>query len=175
MSWQQFEAAAPALARSGRELIERRRFLYAGTVRRDGAPRISPVEAHIVRGRLMLVMVAASEKARDLARDPRVTLQSVVTDPGDPGAELKLRGHVIEAGEAQRAATADAIEAVSGWRPQPSWRFCDVAVDAVAVLEWEAGEMVLHRWDPARGLRPPRRLRLDVAASAYRPAGPGAA
>jgi hypothetical protein len=168
MCWADLEAAAPELARAARALIERLGFVYVGTVRRDGAPRISPVEGHIVRGRLMLVMVAGSEKVRDLARDPRVTVQSPVTDPGDPGSELKLRGRVIDVDAEQQDATADAVEAASGWRPQPSWRFFSVVAETVAVLEWEHGELVLHRWSRRRGLRPAARLHLDTAASAYR-------
>ena len=87
MRWADFETAAPELERDARSVIERHGFVYVGTVRRDGAPRISPVEAHIVRGRLMLVMISGSWKARDLAGDPRVTLQSPVPSAGDPGVE----------------------------------------------------------------------------------------
>jgi Pyridoxamine 5'-phosphate oxidase len=169
MSWAAFEAAAPELARDARALVERLGFVYAGTVRRDGAPRISPVEARLVGGELVLVMIAGSRKVSDLARDPRITLQSPVTDPEDPGAELKLRGRVVEADETERV--ADAVEATSGWRPRPSWRFFAVVVDAVAVIDWESGEMVLRRWDRERGLRPASRRRLDAEASAYRIVG----
>jgi hypothetical protein len=168
MRWSDFEAGAPVLAPVARSMIERLGFVYVGTVRADGAPRISPVEAHVVLDQLMLVMVAASEKVRDLARDPRVTLQSPVTDPGDPGSELKLRGRVTEVGAEQRDATADAVAAASGWRPQPSWRFFAVAVEAVAVLDWDRGDMVLRRWSSRSGLRPVARLHLDADASAYR-------
>jgi anti-sigma-K factor RskA len=170
MSWAEFERAAPELAHGARSLLERFGFVYVGTVRRDGGPRISPVEAHIVRDELMLVMIAASQKARDLARDTRVTLQSPLTDPADPGAELKVRGRVAEVDEPQRLATAEAVERGSGWRPQPSWRFFAVDIDAVAVLAWEQGEMVLRRWNRDRGTLPASRLRLDVNASAYRAA-----
>jgi Pyridoxamine 5'-phosphate oxidase len=171
MSWADFDAGAPELGRAARSVIERLGFVYVGTVRRDGAPRISPVEAHIVRERLMLVMIAASRKAQDLARDPRVTLQSPVADPGDPGVELKVRGRVTEVDEEQRAATAEAVQVASGWRPQPSWRFYAVEIEAVAVLDWDQGEMVMSRWDRRQGPRPTARMRLDADASAYRAVG----
>ncbi len=77
--WADFEAAAPELAAQGRELIESFRFVLAGTIRRDGTPRISPVEAHIVGGHLMLVMISGTRKAGDLLRDPRILLNSPVT------------------------------------------------------------------------------------------------
>jgi hypothetical protein len=69
MRWVDFEAAAPDLGAAARSVVERAGFVYVGTVRRDGAPRISPVEAHFVRGQLMLVMIAKSRKAQDLGRD----------------------------------------------------------------------------------------------------------
>jgi len=166
--WEEFEVAAPQLAAAAASVLARFHFVYVGTVRRDGAPRISPVEAHVVGAELMLVMIAGSRKALDLAHDPRLTLQSPVTDPSDPGVEVKLRGRVGEVDTAQRAATADAIAASSGWRPQPSWRFLAVDIEAVAVLSWQEGELVLTRWDRRRGLRPPVRLRLDAETSVYR-------
>src|SRR6476469_2858817 len=168
MSWEHLETGAPALGRAAHTLIERAGFIYLGTLRRDGTPRISPVEAHIVRRQLMLVMVAGSRKVRDLERDPRVTLQSPVTDAGDPGSELKLRGRVAEVGAAQRDATAAAVEAASGWRPRPSWRCVAVDVEWAALLVWEHGELVLSRWDRDRGVRPTARLRLVAEGSTDR-------
>ena len=167
MRWADFEAAAPALATQTRTLIERFGFVLLGTIRRDGTPRISPIEAHLVNGRLMLVMIAGSRKAGDVSRDPRIVLQSPVTEPGDPGTELKLRRRAAEVDQAQRAATAAAIEAASGWRPRPSWRFLSIEVQSVAVLEWIEGEMVLTCWDRLRGLRAPERRRLDLEQSRY--------
>jgi hypothetical protein len=173
MRWDQFETVAPQLARDARSQIDRFGFVYVGTVRRDGTPRISVVEAHVAGGHLMLTMIAASQKARDVIRDPRVTLQSPVMDAADPGVEVKLRGQLVDVDERQRAVTTDAIERASGWRPQPSWRFFSVELAAVALLAWEHGALTLTRWDAARGAREPARLRLDATASAYRPAAQG--
>jgi hypothetical protein len=90
--WADFETAAPLLAAQGRELIERFRFVLVGTIRSDGTPRISPVEAHIVRGHMMLVLIPDTLKARDLLRDPRILVNSPIIHPDDPNAEFKLRG-----------------------------------------------------------------------------------
>ena len=56
-----------------------------GTLRHDGWPRISPVEALVWNGQLYLGMMWRSLKARDLLRDPRCVVHTVVTDP--TGAE----------------------------------------------------------------------------------------
>ncbi len=56
-----------------------------GTLRHDGWPRISPVEALVWNGQLYLGMMWRSLKARDLLRDPRCVVHTVVADP--TGAE----------------------------------------------------------------------------------------
>jgi Pyridoxamine 5'-phosphate oxidase len=169
LTWAGVAVVAPSLAAAADELLARYGFVFVGTVRADGTPRICPVEAHLVHGHLMLVMVAASRKSGDLVRDPRLTIQTPVVDPHQPGAELKVRGIASGADDELRAATAAAIEATSGWRPPYSWRFVDVAVWAAALLSWTPdGDLVLTRWDMERGLRTSSR-RLDRRRSRYRP------
>jgi Pyridoxamine 5'-phosphate oxidase len=151
--WADFEAAAPELAAQGRELIERFRFVLAGTIRRDGTPRISPVEAHIVGGHLMLVMISGTRKAGDLLRDPRILLNSPVTHPDDPNAEFKLRGRAVEIqDQALREVTAVAIKTASGWQPPQGWHFFSIDIEDAAFIAWKAGEMQMARWNRDRGL-----------------------
>ena len=156
--WDDFETAAPLLAAQGRELIERFRFVLVGTIRSDGTPRISPVEAHIVRGHLMLVMIPDTLKTRDLLRDPRILVNSPITHPDDPNTEFKLRGQVVEIrDQALREATADAIEAASGWRPPKGWHFFSLDIEDAAFLAWQSGVVDMTRWDRNRGLDSVRR------------------
>ena len=156
--WDDFETAAPLLAAQGRELIERFRFVLVGTIRSDGTPRISPVEAHIVRGHLMLVMIPDTLKTRDLLRDPRILVNSPITHPDDPNTEFKLRGQVVEIrDQALREATADAIEAASGWRPPAGWHFFSLDIEDAAFLAWQSGVLDLTRWNCDRGLDSVRR------------------
>jgi Pyridoxamine 5'-phosphate oxidase len=151
--WADFEAAAPQLAAQCRELIEHFRFVLVGTIRRDGTPRISPVEAHIVSGHLMLVMISGTLKARDLLRDPRILLNSPITNPDDPNPEFKLRGRAVETqDQALGEATAEAINTVSGWRPPEGWHFFSIDIEDVAFIAWEGGVMQMTRWNRTRGL-----------------------
>ncbi|HEY8492219.1 MAG TPA: pyridoxamine 5'-phosphate oxidase family protein, partial [Dehalococcoidia bacterium] len=92
MEWQEFEAAAPALARLGRERMEGPRLVLVGTIRKDGTPRISPVEPLILAGRLYLGMMWRSTKALDLLRDPRCLVHSIITGKEGTEGEFKLRG-----------------------------------------------------------------------------------
>src|ERR671922_49142 len=94
--WADFEQEAPELAALGRERIEQFGFVFLGTVRKDGGPRVNPAEAFIVEGHLALSLIPGSLKARDLLRDPRAFLHTPVVDRhlGAPG-EFKLRGHAV--------------------------------------------------------------------------------
>ena len=172
--WAHLEAADAELAVRGRALIERHGFVLLGTLRAGGAPRISPVEAHLVDRELALPLIPGSLKARDLGRDPRLALQSPVTDAGDPGEELKIHGRAVPVeDESARAAIANAVAQAGGWRPGSAWLLVTVELEAVAHIEWVGGEMVLRRWSAAAGARPPERRRLDMDAGAYLPAPPG--
>jgi Pyridoxamine 5'-phosphate oxidase len=157
-SWADFESAAPEVAAGGREQLERFRYVYVGTIRKDGTPRISPVEAHLVRGHLMLVMIAGTLKARDLRRDSRLVLNSPVLDPADPRAEFKLRGRAVDIDDEElREATANAIEATSGWRPPDHWHFFSVEIQEAAHIAWEGGVMDMTRWSRGAGIQRDRR------------------
>lgn len=169
MRWSEFEQAAPALAARVHDTIERCGFVLVGTVRHDGTPRISPVEAHFVQQHLMLVMVAGTWKAKDLDRDLRVVIRTPVTDPATPEPDVQLRGHVSDVTEAQREATANTVEAASGWRPRDTWRFFGVVVSGASCIEWSEDGMRLTRWDRVRGLRPTERRHLDMERSQYLP------
>ena len=122
-------------------------FAYLGTLRRDGRPRISPVEAHVLDGRLLIGVMPRSLKARDLDRDPRCTLQSLVSerDSGEPELKLYCRA-VLSEGEPPGAWWAG--------RPAGDVRVYELEVEEAALLEWNLGnaEMTVTSWSPARGL-----------------------
>jgi Pyridoxamine 5'-phosphate oxidase len=96
MSWRKLEIEAPELARPGRDRLERAGLALLGTLRRDGSPRISPVEPHFARGHLLFAAMTRSAKERDLRRDPRCALHSIVADPEGADGELKLYGRAEE-------------------------------------------------------------------------------
>jgi hypothetical protein len=156
--WAELESAAPELAQRARELLDAHRFLLLGTIRRDGTPRISPVEARVVGGELVLAMIPRSLKALDLLRDPRLVLNAPVLHPEDPNEELKLRGGaLVVEDEAVREAAADALEASSGWRPDPDWHVFAIDLDDAAHMAWSVGVLRMTRWTPARGVEHVRR------------------
>jgi hypothetical protein len=166
--WAYFEQAAPEVAAQARAVIDRWGFMFAATIRRDGTPRISPVETHLVAGNLALAVIPQSRKASDLARDPRIVLQSPIVDADEPGAEVKLRGRagVLSDGDL-RQRIVDAIESASGWRPGHTWLVVTVSVDKLAVMGWRAGDLTLTCWDPLNGTRGPDSRHLDITQGGY--------
>jgi hypothetical protein len=152
--WADLEAAAPELAESGRGLINRFRFVYIATLRRDGTPRISAVEARIGGGELAMSMIPGTLKVRDLLRDPRIAVNAPLQHPDDPNEEFKLRGRAVEVQDDRlKEAVAAAIESTSGWRPPLDWPFFAVDIDEAAFIAWNAGVMRMSRWSPDEGVR----------------------
>lgn len=147
MSWSELEAGAPRLARAGRECLECVGLALLGTIREDGWPRISPVEAHVTGSRLVIGVMPRSLKVRDLARDPRCTLQSVVADPNSGEPELKLYARAVGARDAPPGAW---------WtgRPANDVLVFSLDIEQAALVEWNLarGEMTVTSWS-RRGLR----------------------
>ena len=95
MTWSVLAGEAPELARLANERLEGGVALL-GSVRRDGSPRISPVEPYFAAGQLLFGAMSWSGKVRDLLRDPRCVLHSAVSDPGGSEGEAKLYGRAVE-------------------------------------------------------------------------------
>ncbi|HEY3529683.1 MAG TPA: pyridoxamine 5'-phosphate oxidase family protein [Nocardioides sp.] len=169
MRWADFEAAARGLAALGRKKLLAPGVVLVGTIRRDGAPRISPVEPFVLDGELWLSMLWGSHKAADLARDPRVLVHSIVSSRDGGDGEYKLRGRChAEEDRGVRERYADAVSAALGWRPDPDrvhlfrvdidsvsyLRYDDATGDQFTVL-WPQGREYVRRGTGATSLGPP--------------------
>src|ERR687890_1233267 len=97
-SWHQVEQAEPDFAQRGRELFDAHKHKTIATLRADGSPRISGIEASFEDGELTFGSMSRARKGADLRRDPRFALHSATVDPPDyaqaaqwPG-EAKISG-----------------------------------------------------------------------------------
>ena len=118
MHWNEFAAAAPDLARLGEDRLEKWGLCLVGTIRRDGTPRISPVEPLITDGKLYLGMMWRSTKALDLLRDPRCLVHSIVSEKAGTEGEFKLRGRAINITDLdERERYCVALYEKIKWRP----------------------------------------------------------
>ena len=154
MHWSDLEHAQPRLASVGRARLVEPGVVLVGTIRRDGSPRISPVEPLIMDGDLWLSMLWQSTKAADLLRDPRILVHSIVTGRNGGPGEFKVRGTArAESDPAMQRRYADTVTASLGWNPQPG-RFHLFAVDIgqVSFLSYDdaTGDQHTAMWPPAR-------------------------
>jgi len=149
MRWSEMESVQLGLAALGRQRL----LVLVGTIRRDGTPRLSPVEPFVMDGGLWLSMLWQSTKAADLLRDPRILVHSVITGRDGGEGEFKIRG-TAQAGhdpDVQRR-YGDAVTADLGWSPTPG-RFHLFGVDLqdVTFIRYDAtGDQHVVMWPPAR-------------------------
>jgi Pyridoxamine 5'-phosphate oxidase len=101
------------LARDARGLLEAHVHKTIATLRADGAPRISGIEAKFIDGDLWFGSMPGSRKSADLARDPRFSLHSGSIDPPDWQGDAKLSGVAEEVTDTDRKA-ADEL-AIDFW------------------------------------------------------------
>ncbi len=119
MQWAGFKKEATEIAATAERLFEKSGVILLGTIRKDGSPRISPVEPLIVDGELQLGMMPRSLKARDLRRDPRCTVHSAVSDRMAKDGEFKLHGHAINVPEPEKRRRYEkALFEKIGWSPE---------------------------------------------------------
>jgi hypothetical protein len=157
-NWSEVEAAAPELAARARATLDAHKHKVLATLRRDGSPRLSGIEATIVDGELWLGMMPGSRKALDLRRDPRLALHSASVDPpsDDPSAwpgDAKLAGRAVEVDD---PALLERLGAGEGGGGAHLFR-----VDLTEVVHTRVGEpadhLVIEVWREGTGLRRLRR------------------
>jgi Pyridoxamine 5'-phosphate oxidase len=149
-NWRDVELGAPEIARLGMARLASARVALLGTLRRDGSPRISPIEPYIAEGQLLIGAMAWSAKVGDLRRDPRYVLHSVVTGPDSGEGELKLYGLAAEAGPGLRGAAPDAWWLA--WAPDKAVVFT-LRIGQAAFVGWGINRnlMTVHRWSEGSG------------------------
>ncbi len=151
MTWSELETSVPEIARLGRERLEAAGVALLGTVRRDGSPRISPVEPFLARGQLLFGVMPWSAKAVDLVRDGRCALHSAVCDVDNPDGELKLYGRASEVDDDELRDAPHRAWWVE--RPRDDARVFALVITQAAYITWDAerGLATLRRWSPAAG------------------------
>ncbi len=148
-SWNDFEEAAPDLARQVRERLDAHVHKTLATVRRDGAPRVSGTETLIKEGELWIGSMWQARKARDLQRDPRFALHSGSDDPPDWLGDAKVGGVAEEVTDPERIARVVDGKAPPG--PLHLFRL-DLREASVVALNEARDGIVVQWWTPEGGV-----------------------
>ena len=153
MRWEEFEQLEPKLAQRGRAKLGEPGVVLVGTIRKDGSPRISPVEPLFWMSDLWLSMGWQTRKAADLQRDPRILVHNIVTTREGTGGEYKLRGRAAAEADARvHDSYAEAVVSQLGWQPEPGrFHLFRVEIDEVTFIRWDSAtnDQYVTRW-PAR-------------------------
>jgi pyridoxamine 5'-phosphate oxidase-like protein len=153
--WDDVEKAEPDFARRVRRVLDAHKHKTLATLRRDGSPRISGIEADFAGGELWLGSMPGAVKALDLRRDPRFALHSgsVEADEADPGGwpgDAKVAGRAVELTD---PAELEAFHRASGERPQPGGAHLFRLDLTEVVLTWvdPPDQLVIESWHEGRG------------------------
>jgi hypothetical protein len=154
MRWSDLEERQPRLAATARRRLVEPGVLLVVTVRADGSPRLSPVEPFVMEGRLLLSMMWGSLKAKDLQRDPRVLVHSIVTNRDGGEGELKVRGAAVAVDDREvQERYAAAVGQELGWQPVVGrFHLFDVDLRHVTFIRYdhETGDQHVATWPPAK-------------------------
>jgi hypothetical protein len=161
-SWDEVTAAAPDLAGRARALFDAHRHKVLATLREDGSPRVSGIEANFSQGDLWLGMMPGSRKALDLRRDPRLALHCATVDPPDDPA--KFEGDAKLAGRAEEITDLERVRAImsaegqaAGEAPPEPGSFHLFRVDVTELVLTRVGDppdhLVIEVWREGEGVR----------------------
>ncbi len=141
-SWVELERAEPEFAGRVRALFDAHRHKTIATLRADGSPRISGIEAVFQDGELVFGSMPKARKGADLVRDPRFALHRATVDPVEGAAadwpgEAKIAGRAMvvspgEDGDRFRAAITEVVH---------------------THLDEAATKLIVEWWTPGQGLR----------------------
>ena len=154
MKWSEFEQESAELAALGKQSIERFGLVMLGTNRKNGFPRLSPLEAPLhLDGEIYLGMMWQSLKALDLLRDSRCTLHSMATDRWGGDGEFKLCGRARDVQDTdERTRFAAAVEQLMGWSPPEPYHCFVVDLESVAHREFvDKGKVKQRVWKAGKG------------------------
>jgi hypothetical protein len=143
VNWSEVAAAEPEFAAQVQRLFDAHTHKTIATLRADGGPRISGIEAQFADGELTFGSMSGARKGADLRRDPRFALHSASVDPpeGDPSGwsgDAKISGRAVPAGPVTGPADGEMFRA---------------DIDEVVYTRVEGNLLVIESWRPDRGLR----------------------
>lgn len=142
-TWAVFAAAAPALAGQVRERFAANLHHVVGTLRPNGAPRLSGTEVQIDDRAVGLGMMAGSRKLADVRRDPRVEIHSAPVEDDLASGDAKLAGHLLARDRDEPG--------------HPGAGFFELLLELVSLVRVDHDELLFTTWRPGHEVREIRR------------------
>jgi hypothetical protein len=141
-SWDEFTAAAPALAERIHARFAAAESHVLATLRRDGSPRVSGSEIDFRDGEAYVGSMLDARKAQDLQRDGRFALHAY---PGiEEGGDAKIAGRAVEITDPAEVAK------VQGGQESHLFR---LDVREAVLTSVEGNTLVVESWHPGEWVR----------------------
>lgn len=151
--WSAFHSAHPEFAKAVEERFGGFRHHILATLRADGSPRVTGIEADFRFGELWLGMMVNSRKARDLLRDPRFSLYA---NPG-PGTDMAGGDIRISGTAAEETDPATLTRYIGAAAPPLPFHLFRTEITEVVRTRVEGPDMVVEVWRPEQAVRTIRR------------------
>lgn len=150
VSWADFERAAPELAGLVRDRFANTQLMMMGTLRKNGWPRVTPIEYSIFEGDLVIGGMWRSKKMLDLLRDPRCTLHSTTTNKDGTEGDAKLYGRALPLAEERLESYWQHIYEETGFRPDGPAHVFRIDIESAGYVVFGDGAMRMLRWPENR-------------------------
>ncbi len=151
-TWSDVVSAQPEFAQTARALLDAHVHKTIATLRRNGWPRISGIEATFIGEDLWFGSMLGAMKARDLQRDPRFALHSGSVDPPEWSGDAKVSGRAEEITDLEQIAAV--FRAMGQESAEPSHLF-RAEIDEVATVRLgdPADHLIIESWREGEALK----------------------
>ncbi|MDL4776848.1 pyridoxamine 5'-phosphate oxidase family protein [Actinomadura xylanilytica] len=153
-NWREVSDSAPEFAARIRAAFEVNKHKTIATLRKDGSPRVSGIEAYFVGDDLWFGSMPGALKGRDLLRDPRFALHGPPVILGDAGAapgDAKLSGRAVAVTDRDQIApmlTARGLDPAAFGESH----FFKTDIREAVLTRIEGAVMAIDLWRPGREL-----------------------
>lgn len=151
VSWAEFERTTPELAGLIRERFASTQLMMMGTLRKNGWPRVTPIEYTIFEDNLVIGGMWQSKKMLDLLRDPRCALHSTTTNKDGTEGDAKLYGRAIPLAEDRLEPYWQHIYEEIGFRPDGPAHVFSIDIESAGYTVFGGGAMRMLRWPTGPG------------------------
>lgn len=152
-SWAEIVESAPQFAAGLRRHLDARVHKTIATVRADGSPRISGIEAFFADDDLWCGSMPNARKALDLRRDPRFAVHSGSVDPPDWEGDAKLSGWAEEVTDPDRRLTVFRSHGSDPPSPESHLFRAEIHEAVLVGLNEARDRLVIELWRPGKELK----------------------
>jgi hypothetical protein len=160
-TWTEFAADAPELAAQAEKRLIATGLMMLATIRRDGSPRVSPMEPVVVddklvlhEDRLWLGMMVDATKSRDLQRDGRFMAHCATVDKMVSEDDVKFWGVATTVTDHDKLASfSDDIYRSTGYRFEVGqFDAFEVDLQGASSVGMAGETMVVRTWLAGKGV-----------------------